>query len=367
MRLLSSHLCLLRLSLLLIDPRSLCLYLPRRSSSEPRRPSTGPGSTSQSLSERIAALQRKASPTDLKNRPVSPSTNRSISDSYSSEITNNERNSPTSPRSTSSLHPSSAATSGGGGVRDRIARFQSNSTNDVLIPRSSFGAPAPNPEVSKNSIRKGFSGASGGGTGAWGEGVLLPQLTGGAWGGNTNQSLRPQLTGGAWAAAQSARDYNSSNSGNRWKPKDGLPSPGGVVGGIGDSNVPLASPTGSTIRGSGKDAFAELDEENSLSSREAQSLGGDSTSNGKDSAAAPSLDLANLNLNSTRESGLPNLPDAPKTEIHSSEAIKSTDSNLEQEDSRDSVSASVGAWKRLRWERKLAVGIKGLRSTLLCS
>jgi len=163
----------------------------------------------------------------------------------------------------------------------------------------------------------------------------MPQLTGGAWGGNTSQSLRPQLTGGAWAAAQSARDYNANPS-NRWKPKEGDGS---------SLNVPLASPTNSTIRGAGKDAFAELDEENRISTKSNQ---------GSSSKVAPPLDFNSLNLAS--EEGLPNLPDAPKTEINIPEGTATFDSDLEVDERQNPVSIMSTAWRRREMEGGITEG-----------
>lgn len=167
--------------------------------SDQRRPNPQMPAGASSLSERIAALQRKASDS---TRPTSPGVPRTPSSSMSPSAT--------APYGSSSLQNQPQA------VKDRIARFQQSASEfgeRPLIPRSSFGAPAPNPENERVRLNRPYPGAAGGGTGNWGEGVLRPQMTGGAWlGTGTGSSgfssprgpsgLMPQLTGPTWSRRQ---------------------------------------------------------------------------------------------------------------------------------------------------------------------
>lgn len=160
-------------------------------------PSMPAGATT--LSERIAALQRKAS--DSQHRTASPHMVRASSANSSSSSATSPAWAPSSTRFS---QPPQA-------VKDRIARFQPSAADlseRPLVPRSSFGAPAPNPDNSGRVLRP-YPGASipGGGSGNWGEGVLRPQMTGSAWlgtgGGPRSPGLKPQMTGPNWSRRQS--------------------------------------------------------------------------------------------------------------------------------------------------------------------
>ncbi|CAO1621998.1 unnamed protein product [Sympodiomycopsis kandeliae] len=183
-----------------------------------------------SLSERIAALQRKASDS---GRPSSASgqalgsgsggyntsgmgrTASSSSNSSSSHQQNTSFGSTSSSFAAAESGPSSTLSPQSKAVRDRIAKFQQSTDESPILPRSSFGAPAPNPENDRLRVHRPYPGASaaGGGSGRWGEGVLRPQMTGGAWLGNGSgsagmprgpSSLAPQLTGPTWSRRQAS-------------------------------------------------------------------------------------------------------------------------------------------------------------------
>lgn len=157
----------------------------------PRKPSNLPAGAS--LSERIAALQKSSS-----------QTGRSSSASNASA-------SPSSialDRSFSAGGYKGGSTLGGknpANVRERIAKFQNS--DKPLIPKSSFGSPAPMHADRNQHVVRPYPGAnaSGQGSGSWGEGVLRPQVTGGAWTSDGRAfetgNLKPQLTGGAWLGA----------------------------------------------------------------------------------------------------------------------------------------------------------------------
>ncbi|PWN54023.1 hypothetical protein IE53DRAFT_60300 [Violaceomyces palustris] len=219
------------------------------------------------LSERIAALQRKTSnPTSSRSAGLSPHSGSSSSGRLS------PGDSPSRPNTGSSA------------VRDRIARFQND--DKPLVPRSSFGAPTPNPEMGISGRRQYLGVSSGKGTGAWGENVLRPQLTGGTWlapgspgSWGDSSSIRPQMTGTGYL------------NGSRRQASLGLP-----------GQMPRgASPDG--IRGSGKNAFDELDEESAVPAVRG--------------LRSSSLDVSPSGVTSA-SSGLPDLPDAPRTEVNPS-------------------------------------------------
>ncbi|EST06488.2 hypothetical protein PSEUBRA_004391 [Kalmanozyma brasiliensis GHG001] len=225
-----------------------------------------------SLSERIAALQRKTSNTARTNNLSPPATSAS---SGSGRL---------SPGDSPSRSPSGG--SGINAVRDRIAKFQSSDEKPVM-PRSSFGSPAPNPDL--RNARSQFPGASAvKGTGAWGEGVLRPQMTGGVWlgagagggwGDPGSASLRPQMTGGAFLGngAPRASSFGASRRGV-------------------SENI---------MHGSGRDAFADLDDDLVLTGRNRPHTPEGSTKEQLASGAAAS-NAADV---------LPTLPDTPTAEI----------------------------------------------------
>lgn len=170
------------------------LYLTIMSDSS-RRPTPRMPAGASTLSERIASLQRKASESGAageSSRPTSPlvRTGRVASEAAAAP---RQMSSPAG--SSSDIFPRGSAPAAGSSqaVRDRIARFQQNG-GDPLIPRSSFGAPAPNPEERGKAV-KAYPAAGG-----WaGESPSLrPQMTGG-WGGSSaggvGRSLMPQATG----------------------------------------------------------------------------------------------------------------------------------------------------------------------------
>ncbi len=174
----------------------------------------GSSSVATTLSERIAALQRANSgtPTSSPRRPTfgngALDTSRFASSDHASGASPHAS---TSYRSTSAgAVPGASASAGGAagprGVRDRIARFQASGGSEApLIPRSSFGAPAPNPDAVRGRGKGSFPAALVQGTGNWGE-TLRPQLTGGTWlqiggtGGAGEAGMRPQYTGGQWGS-----------------------------------------------------------------------------------------------------------------------------------------------------------------------
>ncbi|EPQ26461.1 uncharacterized protein PFL1_06109 [Pseudozyma flocculosa PF-1] len=231
------------------------------------------------LSERIAALQRKTSnPVPSRSGGLSPG---------SSHGSSSGRLSPGDSPSRMGSNGSSNA------VRDRIAKFQGNDERP-LVPRSSFGVGAPNPEL-LGGARRGYPGSASKGSGAWGEGVLRPQMTGGVWlgggsgggwGDPATAPMRPQLTGGAFL-----------NSGGR------IPSFGSSSGRMQRGASSDAMP------GSGRDAFADLDPDivltgrNRPESEEAKPLESGLPSHQPVSPTAEGKD------------GLPQLPDPPATDI----------------------------------------------------
>ena len=168
--------------------------LMNRSEQSPRRPTNLPTGTS-SLSDRIAALQRKSS----SNAGSPRSTSAQVSGSGSRSQDTGLSGATTVARSVSSSASRSQA------VKDRIMRFQND--EKPLIPKSSFGAPTPmNADRHSNAVRP-YPGAnaSGSGSGKWGENVLRPQMTGGTWasrgegkGWSDVAGVRPQMTGSPW-------------------------------------------------------------------------------------------------------------------------------------------------------------------------
>ncbi|KAJ9476628.1 hypothetical protein PHBOTO_000283 [Pseudozyma hubeiensis] len=160
------------------------------------------------------------------------------------------------------------------------------------MPRSSFGSPAPNPEI--RHARSQFPGASAvKGTGAWGEGVLRPQMTGGVWlgagaGGGWGEpgaaSLRPQMTGGAFLGNGAPR--TSSFGASR----------------------PMRGASDNIVHGVGRDAFAELDDDLVLTGRNRPEQPVDAP---LDAADSSKQQLAS----GAAAEPLPTLPDTPTTEI----------------------------------------------------
>ncbi|CAO1624604.1 unnamed protein product [Parajaminaea phylloscopi] len=259
-----------------------------------RAPAMPAGATS--LSERIAALQRKAS--DSQRRPSSPHLVRTPSAGNSSSS------------SAASLWASGSSRSGQPpqAVKDRIARFQQSAT-DVgerpLVPRSSFGAPAPNPDNVGRVLRP-YPGAmaTGGGSGNWGEGVLRPQMTGSAWLGtgssgreHRSPGLMPQMTGPTWGRRQASTPES------------------------------LMIPT--TQRHiSGRDAFQDLDADRLPSPQSPRPLASHASDVAAQAAAMKGLTLApparrqsSASSYSARSSSpanappLPSLPDAPTDDV----------------------------------------------------
>ncbi|PWZ01464.1 hypothetical protein BCV70DRAFT_158084 [Testicularia cyperi] len=237
------------------------------------------------LSERIAALQRKTSnPTGGASRST-----------LSPNVTGNSA-------ASGRLSPGDSPSRVGGGaaaVRDRIAKFQSSDEKPVL-PRSSFGSPAPNPEISH--ARRQLPGVSAGkGTGAWGEGVLRPQMTGGVWlgggagggwGDPSSASLRPQMTGSAFFGSGAPR--TSSFGTTR------------LQRGVSDN----------IVHGGGRDAFADLDDDLVLTGRNRPETATPPASDRR--AAASSETNSSPTGSQIRSTDLPNLPDTPSTEIDAS-------------------------------------------------
>ncbi|PWN24535.1 hypothetical protein BDZ90DRAFT_234817 [Jaminaea rosea] len=269
-----------------------------------RQPPKMPAGTS-SLSDRIAALQRKASDS-------TPSPSSSSSSSYgpgagasSMRRTPSASTSPPNAADTSSssvLSNGSSYSSRSGtpqAVRDRIARFQlspSSANGEAerpLLPRSSFGfgAPAPNPDNVGGRVLRPYP-VGAGGSGNWGEGVLRPQMTGGAWVG-TGQSgssargstpgLMPQLTGPTWNRRQAST------------PESTL-APRQTIG--------------------GRDAFADLDanSDGPSSPTESRALGSHGFDVASQAAAMKGLTLQRTGSSTGRYrsvSPLPTLPDVP--------------------------------------------------------
>lgn len=195
----------------------LLLLLPLcRSQQQPRRPANLPAGTS-SLSDRIAALQRKGSSSkyDSSGNGVGTSNTAAVHSaaSFRSSSTGN------GPTSSSVDAPSNRSISAGSqAVKDRIARFQNS--EKPLLPKSSFGAPSPMGKERHSNALRPYPGAnaSGSGSGQWGENILRPQLTGGTWlgagegkGWADAGSLRPQLTGTGWAGSGGG-SYSPGNS-----------------------------------------------------------------------------------------------------------------------------------------------------------
>ncbi|SPO20233.1 uncharacterized protein UTRI_00630_B [Ustilago trichophora] len=234
-----------------------------------------------SLSERIAALQRKTSNSARSNNLSPPST---ASGTTSGRL---------SPGESPSRSPSGS--SGINAVRDRIAKFQSSDEKPVM-PRSSFGSPAPNPEI--RNARRQFPGASAGkGTGAWGEGVLRPQMTGGVWlgagaGGGWGEpgstSLRPQMTGGAFLGNGAPRSSSFGVSRFQRGASDNI------------------------VHGTGRDAFAELDDDLVLTGRNRPEPPAEAEA---DNPNASKEQLASGAVSNDGAGVLPKLPDTPTAEI----------------------------------------------------
>lgn len=164
------------------------------------------------------------------------------------------------------------------------------------MPRSSFGSPAPNPEI--RSARSQFPGASAGkGTGAWGEGVLRPQMTGGVWlgagagggwGDPASASLRPQMTGGAFLGNGTPR-----------------------TSGLGASR-PMRVASDNIMHGVGRDAFAELDDDLVLTGRNRPEPTATASADEVESSKEV---LANGTTSKDTTEALPKLPDTPTAEI----------------------------------------------------
>ncbi|PWN38060.1 uncharacterized protein FA14DRAFT_153399 [Meira miltonrushii] len=292
----------------------------------PRKPAALPANAS--LADRIAALQKSSSirRSDRSASSVVPGTSNS-----------NGAGNGIDPLAGQSRSVSSGAKIGSvAGVRDRIAKFQTTEAKP-LIPKSSFGSPAPmHGERNQNALRP-YPGAnaSGGGSGSWGEGVLRPQATGGAWGPGAWQSdtfagaganVRPQMTGNAWLGVG-----GSSPSMGRGK----APGPRSISPGSSLSRSPLKQ----------RDAFLELDEEAETdllsvngspqkpkppmrrdpSFSEAQlaaaqvGLGSISRAASSDGTSDPvgthPRRTASSDGYSVKPSGLPRLPDPPRSEI----------------------------------------------------
>lgn len=162
-----------------------------------------------SLSERIAALQRKASSGGHSRPSTRDSPQHQMGRSLSGE------SSPSSSSFTLSSISNSGASSSqqSQAVRDRIAKFQATSNENgfverPLIPRSSFGAPAPNPDISGDRLRvhRPYPGN-----------MLRPQMTGGGmttWDRRGQSGLAPQLTGPTWGAG--GRRQGESTVAKRW-------------------------------------------------------------------------------------------------------------------------------------------------------
>lgn len=290
----------------------------------PRKPGALPANAS--LADRIAALQKSSS---IRR------TDRSASSAVPGSSNSNGSGNGTDALAGQSRSVSSGAKVGSAaGVKDRIAKFQTIEAKP-LIPKSSFGSPAPmHGERNQNALRP-YPGANaaGSGSGSWGEGVLRPQATGGAWGPGAWQgsdtfagagaNVRPQMTGNAWLGVG-----GSSPSHGRGKSPGPGPrpiSPGGSM-----SRSPLKQ----------RDAFLELDEENDSnllsvngspqkqkpplrrdsSFSEAQlaaaqvGLGSISRAASTDGSDHPRR-TASSDGSSVKASGLPRLPDPPKSEI----------------------------------------------------
>ncbi|SPO42631.1 uncharacterized protein PSANT_00314 [Moesziomyces antarcticus] len=255
------------------SPRTTTLRQSTAMSSDRSQPLPKAGA---SLSERIAALQRKTS---------NPARSNNLSLPASASATTSGR---LSPGESPSRSPSGSA-SAANAVRDRIAKFQSSDEKPVM-PRSSFGSPAPNPEI--RSARRQFPGSvAGKGTGAWGEGVLRPQMTGGVWlgagagggwGDPASASLRPQMTGGAFLGSGAPRStsYGAAR----------------LQRGVSDN----------IVHGTGRDAFAELDDDLVLTGRNRP----------EDKTASQTHEVfAGAVAASEQSDNLPKLPDTPTTEI----------------------------------------------------
>ncbi|SJX60604.1 uncharacterized protein SRS1_11833 [Sporisorium reilianum f. sp. reilianum] len=232
-----------------------------------------------SLSERIAALQRKTSNTARSANLSPPGTAGSTGSGR------------LSPGESPSRSPSGG--SGFNAVRERIAKFQSSDERPVM-PRSSFGSPAPNPEI--RNARSNFPGAGAGkGTGAWGEGVLRPQMTGGVWlgagaGGGWGDpgSIRPQMTGGAFLGNGAPRTSSFGAS----RPQRGV-----------SDNV---------VHGAGRDAFADLDDDLVLTGRNRPEPPASAQADESDYSKEQ---LASGAASSDGADSLPKLPDTPTAEI----------------------------------------------------
>ncbi|TKY90781.1 hypothetical protein EX895_000779 [Sporisorium graminicola] len=234
-----------------------------------------------SLSERIAALQRKTSNTARSANLSPPGT----------------AGSTTSGRLSPGESPSRSPSGGSGpnAVRERIAKFQSSDERPVM-PRSSFGSPAPNPEI--RNARTHFPGASAGkGTGAWGEGVLRPQMTGGVWlgagagggwGDPGSAPIRPQMTGGAFLGNGAPRTSSFGASRLQRGASDNM------------------------VHGTGRDAFADLDDDLVLTGRNRPEPPAPAQADEGDSSREQ---LASGSASADGADSLPKLPDTPTAEI----------------------------------------------------
>lgn len=226
-------------------------------------------------------------------------------------------------------------------VRDRIARFQQSASENgaverPLIPRSSFGAPAPNPDNDRLRVHRPYPGN-----------MLRPQMTGGSvmWdasrrgSGSGAASLKPQLTGPTWTS--------------------------GGGGGSLTSRRQASTPESSVIGGGGgavHDAFADLDiatggggvgglgsHAADVASQAAAKRGGVASAKRSSIAGLPAARAPLVSPPIVEDEGsvsLPVLPDTPDREIPRIPVGVHVPSSGGEEDGGDESEAKVSARRR---------------------
>ena len=153
---------------------------------------------------------------------------------------------------------------------------------------------------------------SGKGSGAWGEGVLRPQMTGGVWlgagsgggwGDPSTVPVRPQLTGGAFIGSGGSRIPSFGST--RPPQRSSEFSPECLPSHASKPKLTLVLPD--AIHGAGKDAFAELDPDIILTGRNRPESG-------------PSTPTKEGASNGSGKNGLPDLPSVPLADVDAEKA-----------------------------------------------
>lgn len=276
--------------------------------SSPRRPKGLPAGAS--LSERIAALQRSSSGTSEGRRTASSVNIPSGRVDAAGSTIQGSRSASAGQSTPPTGGPGPASLPGHLGknsaaVKDRIARFQAQ--DKPLIPRSSFGSPAP--MQNNRNVHRPYPGASGSGSGQWGEGILRPQMTGGTFATEGKGfDVRPQLTGSAWlGVGQGQQGTPGTSPPSSFK---GMSVPLSIVKCVSCSDACIitslgtSSPNGSIIRSRSpvgqRDAFLELEEDAAPQSQRSRPLRRGSSFTDAQMAAA-SMGLARVSRTASND------------------------------------------------------------------